>query len=964
MNFGVKKIIHKVIIVLVLVTILPMTVKAAIRIDKKSLTLSQDQTYTLKLKGTKKKAKWSTSNKKVAAVSKKGKVKGIKKGTCKITAKIGKKKYVCNVTVTQPVTKITLNKKTLKIAQGDTGKLKATVLPANANNRKVTWSSKNSSIATVSQDGVIKAVNIGTTNVSATAKDGSKKTASCTVTVVGKSILADFTADDIHFQTDSNENILFTVKGENITENIYLYNQNNVSVAEMNDDGQNGDAEKGDGIYSCKYNANKTEAGKYSFYAKTGTIKSETIILYFYEKATESDKEKTQMIINDVQEISSKYLSDDAIITESQAKKACDEVVEYAKKLISDGEALYYNVTEQNILIKMKSGINMLYFPPIEGIDAVGSNEAMSISTMQPFKSNHTDTSKKSLAERFYYRTSVLPEFGNPDKAASSIAKEFTNYSFNENLDDSDVTLEKIKNIGSNQVVLWHGHGRFNINPPTSSLRSLHSLLYTIDKFDADKYPQYDISHGLVNCDIETGNTYISAEFIKKYCKNMKNSFIYLGACYSGTDSVLADAFLNKGAAAVIGNSSSIDSAYNLKMMKTTVEKMTEINPSTNNYYTLYEALNYAKEKHGYDDGKQYHAYPIIFGGVSAHNYRFGDVEVKLDKEEATIPYNGTLMLTATVHGKTPKVTWSSSNTDVAKVDSNGKITAVNSGKAIITAAVLGNKATCDVIVGSLFDGGDGSVTNPYQISKKEHLESLYLFPDCHFIQTKDIDYENGAIRKTLFGSFSGTYDGQDHYIKNINVACDSLWGNISKEGCIKNVHVSNIYVRDYGPSGFVKVNNGNITHCSVTDLRIENVNGSAYYASGICYENNGTISQCALYDSTLPAGGWGSSSMTVSQYKGSAGLAGVNNSNGLIEYCNVVNITYNTGNHAALAFVNSGVIDHCNVKGIKPLEDSYPGFVAILVYNNTNKAVISNCSYSDVTGDMKILGGNAGMMY
>ncbi len=69
------------------------------RLNKKKVTLYVGKSVRLKVKGTKKKAKWKSSNKKVAAVSSKGKVSAKKKGTARITAKVGKKKLVCRVTV-------------------------------------------------------------------------------------------------------------------------------------------------------------------------------------------------------------------------------------------------------------------------------------------------------------------------------------------------------------------------------------------------------------------------------------------------------------------------------------------------------------------------------------------------------------------------------------------------------------------------------------------------------------------------------------------------------------------------------------------------------------------------------------------------------------------------------------------------------------------------------------------------
>ncbi len=76
------------------------TVSAAkIKLSKTKITLTQGKKYQLKVKGTKKKAKWSSTKKSVATVNKKGVVTAKKKGTAYIKAKVGKKTYKCKVTV-------------------------------------------------------------------------------------------------------------------------------------------------------------------------------------------------------------------------------------------------------------------------------------------------------------------------------------------------------------------------------------------------------------------------------------------------------------------------------------------------------------------------------------------------------------------------------------------------------------------------------------------------------------------------------------------------------------------------------------------------------------------------------------------------------------------------------------------------------------------------------------------------
>ena len=97
-----KKLLALIVAIALSISMLPTTnVSAAkkVKLNKATATIYVGKTVTLKLKNSKKKVKWTTSNKKIATVSKKGKVKGKKTGRVTITAKVGKKKYKCKVTV-------------------------------------------------------------------------------------------------------------------------------------------------------------------------------------------------------------------------------------------------------------------------------------------------------------------------------------------------------------------------------------------------------------------------------------------------------------------------------------------------------------------------------------------------------------------------------------------------------------------------------------------------------------------------------------------------------------------------------------------------------------------------------------------------------------------------------------------------------------------------------------------------
>ena len=96
--------ISKRILAVFLVTLLTLAMAmpasaAPVRLNKKSASVTVGKTVKLKVSGTRKKVKWSSSNSKIATVNKKGIVKARKAGNVKIVAKIGKKKLTCKVQV-------------------------------------------------------------------------------------------------------------------------------------------------------------------------------------------------------------------------------------------------------------------------------------------------------------------------------------------------------------------------------------------------------------------------------------------------------------------------------------------------------------------------------------------------------------------------------------------------------------------------------------------------------------------------------------------------------------------------------------------------------------------------------------------------------------------------------------------------------------------------------------------------
>ena len=145
-------------------------VNAATRINYTSIKLGQGKSKQLKLKGTSAKAKWTSSNTKIVTVNKKtGMITAVKGGKATITAKVGKRKYYCRVTVVGiSATKLTMTK-----GRTYTFKIK--------NGKNTKWKTSNAAVVSVSSKGKIKAKGAGGAVI--TCKTNGR-TLKCKVTVV------------------------------------------------------------------------------------------------------------------------------------------------------------------------------------------------------------------------------------------------------------------------------------------------------------------------------------------------------------------------------------------------------------------------------------------------------------------------------------------------------------------------------------------------------------------------------------------------------------------------------------------------------------------------------------------------------------------------------------------------------------------------------------------------------------
>lgn len=158
-------------------------------LEKKSIEVEKGKTETINAiitpeNATRKAITWTSSDTNVATVTN-GVVKGISAGTAIITAttKDGNFTDTCEVTVTQnAVTGIRISEKLIDLGMGYKKQITATVMPDDATDKSVEWTSENPEIAAVSDNGTITGKSYGRTVVTATTTDGGY-TAKCVVRV-------------------------------------------------------------------------------------------------------------------------------------------------------------------------------------------------------------------------------------------------------------------------------------------------------------------------------------------------------------------------------------------------------------------------------------------------------------------------------------------------------------------------------------------------------------------------------------------------------------------------------------------------------------------------------------------------------------------------------------------------------------------------------------------------------------
>jgi uncharacterized protein YjdB len=206
---------------------------------------------------TNKSVTWSSSNTGIATVNSTGLVTGVANGTATITVTTVDGSFTASLTVTvvTPVTSVSLNVGSLALTVAATSQLTATVLPAGAGNKGVTWTTSNASVATV-VNGLVRAVANGTATITVTTVEGSFR-ATCAVTVTTRVTGVTLNRTAVSLKRGLNSQLTATVAPTTASNKAVTWLSSNTAIATVNSSG----LVTGRAVGSCTITVRTTDGG-------------------------------------------------------------------------------------------------------------------------------------------------------------------------------------------------------------------------------------------------------------------------------------------------------------------------------------------------------------------------------------------------------------------------------------------------------------------------------------------------------------------------------------------------------------------------------------------------------------------------------------------------------------------------------------------------------------------------------
>ena len=370
------------------------------------------------------------------------------------------------------------------------------------------------------------------------------------------------------------KSVLFTVEpSSKVPDNtIVVETAEGTMLGYMNDNGENGDLQANDGIYSCSTLLSSDVVGSVAYRASYYKATSNSFSIVFYTEITSEEYKGFQEIYT---KVSSCYSASD-IETILQSESIIDEYTVGNDSVTFRTTFGMTGIYEWNCSQKVK-GTGQYAVSTTSGVDYAQASDNLSyldfdvarymeganIIALRPFRTS------QFTYEDFKYAGMVLSSFTGGELDC---------------IDDANVTLETMKSLKDYKIALIDSHGTLsNVTNSAWDILDTDPYILTGEEYTAfGMWTSADWQAGrIVVCgtDIFWGKGYVAvgAKFFDRYYNDgdLNGSVFFLGTCYSMKNASIADTLIRKGAEVVYGYSNPVYTSYcNRTLFETMINSM------------------------------------------------------------------------------------------------------------------------------------------------------------------------------------------------------------------------------------------------------------------------------------------------------------------------------------------------------------------------------------------------------
>lgn len=289
--------------------------------------------------------------------------------------------------------------------------------------------------------------------------------------------------------------------------------------------------------------------------------------------------------INEIEKVVESYEDKNGFVDPARKSEVIDAVAQYVESSMLGEEAISFNKDDGvSIYVEFPGNIGYIFSPQVAGELSGGGN---TITTFLPQGSliNNIGFSIREFEALLDAKLNGYPYY-DAQESANQIENKIEG--IQTTLSGTKVNVKALKSINPPKVLIWEGHGAYN--------SQIHSCLVTDEKINQINFNEYydDIRTGkLIVAD--SGYICLTEKFVKAYMTQLNDTLVFLGACHSLQDNVLADAFIDNGAAVVIGYVNVTYISYEMLTRSFFFDTLTRNNCTVN------QALTYTKNLVGED---------------------------------------------------------------------------------------------------------------------------------------------------------------------------------------------------------------------------------------------------------------------------------------------------------------------------------------------------------------------------